>query len=64
VCVAENVKRRQFLGAGLAAGLAATAVGSTTPALALGGERPSGGGPGSSGVRFTWFGTNGRQIEF
>lgn len=37
-------------------------MGSTTPAL--GGERPLGGGPGSSGVRFAWFGTNGWQIEF
>ena len=47
------VSRRGLLGTGLFAGLAAGA----EPA-------PKSGGPGNSGVKFTWFGTNGWEITF
>ncbi len=61
--------RRQFLGAGLAAGLTAAAVdwgkSLLLPGLAEGAEAPPwSGGPGSSGVNFTWFGTDGWEITF
>jgi len=62
--------RRQLFGTGLAAGLAATAglaggaeASSLLPGLAVGAQAPPrSGGPGTSGVRFTWFGTNGWEI--
>ncbi len=58
--------RRQLLGTGLAAGLAAGAgASSLLPGLAVGAQAPpTSGGPGVSGVRFTWFGTNGWEITF
>ncbi len=64
-----SVSRRRFLGTGMAAGLAASALGVgrtlLTPGVAEGAETPSkAGGPGTSGVNFTWFGTNGWEIAF
>jgi L-ascorbate metabolism protein UlaG (beta-lactamase superfamily) len=64
--------RRQLFGTGLAAGLAATAglagraeASSLLPGLTVGAQAPPrSGGPGTSGVRFTWFGTNGWEITF
>ncbi|HEX3647348.1 MAG TPA: MBL fold metallo-hydrolase [Pseudonocardiaceae bacterium] len=66
MCFVEAVSRRRFLSRSLATGLAATAVGSAVlPGMAVGAERaPKGGGPGSSGVSFRWFGTNGWEITF
>ena len=66
MCFAESMSRRRFLGTGIATGLAATAAGSAMfPGVAVGAERPArGGGPGSSGVSFRWFGTNGWEIRF
>ena len=62
------VSRRQFIKAGLAAGLtAATASAGTAglPGLAEGARAaPGGGGPGTSGVNFRWFGTDGWEITF
>jgi L-ascorbate metabolism protein UlaG (beta-lactamase superfamily) len=60
------VSRRRFLSTSLVTGLAATAVGSSMfPGVAVGAERaPTSGGPGSSGVSFRWFGTNGWEISF
>jgi hypothetical protein len=63
----HTFSRRQLLETGLAAGLAATAglaggaeASSVLPGLAVGAQAPpSSGGPGTSGVRFTWFETNG-----
>jgi len=64
----NGMTRRGFLGAGLAAGAAmAASVGRSLvqPGLAEGAETPeAGGGPGTSGVRFKWFGTNGWEISF
>ncbi len=65
----HGVSRRQFLGTGLAAGLAATAVdwgkSLLLPGLAEGAEEaPKSGGPGSAGVNFKWFGTDGWEITF
>ena len=65
----DGVSRRQFLGTGLAAGLAATAVdwgkSLLLPGLAEGAEQaPKSGGPGSAGVNFKWFGTDGWEITF
>ncbi len=58
--------RRQVLGTGFAAGLAAATVGGLAlPGLAQGAQAaPRSGGPGTSGVKFTWFGTNGWEITF
>ncbi len=63
---ALGVSRRQFLGTGLTASLAAAAVGkSLLPGLAAGAESaPRSGGPGRAGVNFKWFGTNGWEITF
>ncbi len=67
--VSRGVSRRQFLGTGLAAGLAASAVdwgkSLLLPGLAEGAEEaPKSGGPGSAGVNFKWFGTDGWEITF
>ncbi len=64
-----GLSRRQFLGTGLGVGLAAATVdwgkSLLLPGLAEGAEAPSkSGGPGSSGVNFTWFGTDGWEITF
>jgi len=61
--------RRGFLATGMAAGIAtATAnLGRSliTPGAAEGAETsPRGGGPGTAGVNFKWFGTNGWEITF
>ena len=60
--------RRGFLAGGVAAGVAAAAnLGRSllTPGAAEGAETPPrGGGPGTAGVNFTWFGTNGWEITF
>lgn len=61
--------RRRFLGTGLTAGLAAAAMdlgkSMLLPGIAEGAEpAPKSGGPGSSGVNFKWFGTNGWEITF
>ena len=59
--------RRQLLGAGLAAGAAMAGLGSSLllPGVAEGAETPPrSGGPGTSGVNFKWFGTNGWEIKF
>ncbi len=63
------LSRRHFLGTGLAAGHAAAAMdlgkGLLLPGVAEGAEpAPKGGGSGSSGVNFTWFGTDGWEITF
>src|SRR5436309_1577330 len=64
----RGVSRRQFLGTGLAAGLAAAALDSgrslLLPGLAEGAEAPKGGGPGTAGVNFKWLGTDGWEITF
>jgi L-ascorbate metabolism protein UlaG (beta-lactamase superfamily) len=65
----SGLSRRQFFGTGLAAGLAAAAMdlgrSVVLPGLAEGAEAPSkSGGPGSSGVNFKWFGTDGWEITF
>jgi L-ascorbate metabolism protein UlaG (beta-lactamase superfamily) len=64
-----QVSRRGFLGAGVAAGMvAATVAGGKSvlqPGVAEGAETPSkSGGPGSAGVSFKWFGTDGWEISF
>ncbi len=59
--------RRRFLQGGIVAGAAAAALGgaSLLPGLAVGAQAPpASGGPGSSGVKLTWFGTNGWEITF
>lgn len=59
--------RRQFLEGGVAAGLATATLGgaSLLPGLAEGAQAPpASGGSGTSGVKFTWFGTNGWEITF
>ncbi len=65
----RSLDRRQFLGAGLAAGAIASALdfgkSLALPGLAEGAETtPKNDGPGTSGVRLTWFGTNGWEITF
>jgi len=65
----HGVSRRSFMGAGLAAGVLATATGLATslvlPGVAEGAETPPrGGGPGAAGVNFKWFGTDGWEITF
>ncbi len=67
--LAEGVSRRRFLGAGLVAGLAAAAMdwgpSLVLPGVAEGAETPgASGGPGSAGVSFKWFGTDGWEITF
>jgi len=64
-----QVSRRGFLGTGVAAGLAAATVdwGKSVlqPGVAEGAETPpKSGGPGSAGVSFKWFGTDGWEISF
>ena len=65
----SGVSRRQFLGAGIGTGVAASVVSwgksVVAPGLAEGAESaPTSGGPGSSGVNFRWLGTNGWEISF
>src|SRR5438132_14307821 len=67
--LAEGVSRRRFLGAGLVAGLTAATMDWGTslvlPGVAEGAETPgASGGPGSAGVSFMWFGTDGCDITF
>jgi L-ascorbate metabolism protein UlaG (beta-lactamase superfamily) len=64
-----GVSRRGLLGTGLLAGLAAASSASAgsllAPGVTAGAEpAPRSGGPGNSGVRFSWFGTNGWEITF
>jgi len=60
--------RRGFLAGGVTAGIAAAATlgrSLLTPGAAEGAETsPRGGGPGTAGVNFKWFGTNGWEIAF
>jgi L-ascorbate metabolism protein UlaG (beta-lactamase superfamily) len=63
------LSRRGFLGTGVAAGLAAATAdwgrALLLPGTAEGAETPPrSGGPGTSGVRFRWLGTNGWEISF
>ena len=63
----SGLSRRHFLGTGLTAGLATATMdwgkSLLLPGVAEGAEAaPKGGGPGGSGVNFTWFGTNGWEI--
>ena len=64
----NGMSRRGFLAGGLAAGTAAAAgLGRSLglPGVAEGAEAaPTGGGPGTAGVSFKWFGTNGWEITF
>src|SRR2546428_3626247 len=67
--LAEGVSRRRFLGAGLVAGLTAATMDWGTslvlPGVAEGAETPgASGGPGSAGVSFKWFGTDGWENTF
>lgn len=64
-----GLSRRQFLGTGLAAGVAGAALdwgkSLVLPGVAEGAETaPKSGGPGSAGVNFKWFGTDGWEITF
>lgn len=64
-----GVSRRQFLGTGLAAGVAGAAVdwgrSWLLPGVAEGAQAaPQSGGPGKSDVNFKWFGTDGWEITF
>ncbi len=70
---AHTFTRRQLLGTGFAAGLTAAAglaassgeASSLLPGLNVGAQAPpSSGGPGTSGVKFKWLGTNGWEIAF
>jgi L-ascorbate metabolism protein UlaG (beta-lactamase superfamily) len=66
---AFTVSRRRFLETGVAAGLTASAMDWgkrwLLPGVAEGAQTtPSGGGPGASGVKLTWFGTDGWEITF
>ncbi len=61
------LSRRDFLKTGLSASVTAAAVGglSGLPGLDVGAQAPPrSGGPGSLGVKFKWFGTNGWEITF
>src|SRR5262249_23622405 len=63
------VSRRRFLGSGLAAGVAAATVDWSKslllPGVAEGAQTPpASGGPGTAGVKMTWFGTDGWEITF
>ena len=61
---AAGLFRRQIVGAGLA-GAAAAGASVMLPGLAQGAEPTTkSGGPGGSGARFKWFGTNGWEIAF
>jgi len=65
----RGLSRRRFLASGFAAGLASAVVerGAALihPGVAEGAEAPPrSGGPGTAGVSFTWFGTNGWEIRF
>jgi L-ascorbate metabolism protein UlaG (beta-lactamase superfamily) len=65
----KSVSRRGFLGASLAAGLAVPSIdwgkSLVLPGLAEGAEpAPKSGGPGTAGVNFKWFGTDGWEITF
>jgi len=61
---AVSLFRRQIFGAGLV-GAAVAGANLLLPGLAEGAEPTSkSGGPGGSGVRFKWFGTNGWEIAF
>src|SRR6266850_1343997 len=65
---ANGMSRRGFLAGSLAAGTAAAAsLGRSLvlPGVAEGADAaPAGGGPGTAGVSFKWFGTNGWEITF
>jgi L-ascorbate metabolism protein UlaG (beta-lactamase superfamily) len=62
------LSRRGFLTGSLIAGAAATVSAGRSlllPGVAEGAEpAPAGGGPGTAGVNFKWFGTNGWEISF
>jgi L-ascorbate metabolism protein UlaG (beta-lactamase superfamily) len=63
------LSRRGFLGGGLVAGAAVAATSWSRalglPGVAEGAETPAAsGGPGTAGVSFKWFGTNGWEITF
>ena len=63
------VSRRRFLGSGLAAGVAGATVDWSKslllPGVAEGAQTPpASGGPGTAGVKMTWFGTDGWEITF
>jgi L-ascorbate metabolism protein UlaG (beta-lactamase superfamily) len=61
----SGLSRRQFLGAGLMAGVTGAGGSLFLPGVAEGAETPpKSGGPGKSGVNFKWFGTNGWEITF
>src|SRR5437016_4912769 len=61
---AAGLFRRQIVGGGLA-GAAAAGASVMLPGLAQGAEPTTkSGGPGGSGARFKWFGTNGWEIAF
>jgi hypothetical protein len=67
--LSQGISRRGFLGAGMATGLAAATVdwgkSLLLPGIAEGAETPpKSGGPGSAGVSFKWFGTDGWEISF
>lgn len=66
MCFGEMVNRRRFLASSLAAAAAATAAAaSPLSAAAVDDEQDRDEkGPGSAGVKFTWFGTNGWEITF
>ena len=75
MCRCGAMSRRRFLGTGAAAGLAAASLdvgralaaspAAGLPGLGQGAEPASAsGGPGTAGVNFTWFGTNGWEITF
>ncbi|TME32286.1 MAG: MBL fold metallo-hydrolase [Chloroflexi bacterium] len=74
LCLDRAVDRRQFIraSASVAAGLAvgalaptASAAPASLPGLNQGAETaPASGGPGQTGVNFTWFGTNGWDISW
>src|SRR5215468_1350430 len=60
----HNVSRRDILSVGLLTG-AASAASPFLPGLAYGAEAiDKNGGPGSAGVNFKWFGTDGWEISF
>ncbi len=64
-----GVSRRQFVATGLVAGAVASTLdwgkSLVLPGIAEGAETPPrNGGPGTAGVNFTWFGTDGWEITF